>query len=259
MSIRKDSSSDGFSPFRRLHHEHILQSYGYFQCPNSVTLVLEYAEYGNLNEYRKTEENETISIPVAAHFLRQIVSAVGYLESLYIAHRDIKPENIVLTMRSTAKLCDFGYSIWSPPRDVRTTLCGTPEFIPPEMLTQSVEYVARHVDPWALGVLAYELVNGNSPFFVEKSEKHRIAAKKGYNLDYHVNFDRIRAFSKLEIPNGDNGYDHRIFYDFCSSLLQRKPSDRMSAKDALKHPFLVSFCQKKNNRLPTAEDFRVVE
>lgn len=232
--------------FRRLCHEHILQSFGYFHGPTSVTLVLEYAKYGNLSEYKRKEENRTISIPKTVHFLRQIVSAVAYLESRHIAHRDIKPENIVLTTVSTAKLCDFGSSIHSPPSEMRTTLCGTPEFVSPELLTTPMEYAACHVDRWALGVLAYELVNGNTPFFVEKSEKERIAAERGYVTDHQVHFDRIRAFSSLEVPFGITDRDHCNFYDFCSSLLQREPSDRMGAKDALNHPFLLSISHNQS-------------
>jgi serine/threonine protein kinase len=181
-----------------LRHEHILQSFGYFQCPKSVALVLDYAKYGNLSEYKRKEENETLSIHKTVHFLRQIVSALPYLESRHIAHRDIKPENIVRTTVSTAKLCDFGFSIHSPPSEMRTTLRGTPEFVSPEMLTTPIEYAACCVeDSWALGVLTYELVHGNTPFFVEKSEKDRIAAEKGYAADYQVNFDRIRASCRV--------------------------------------------------------------
>lgn len=91
-------------------------------------------------------------------------------------------------------------------------------------------------------MLAYELVSGNTPFFVVESEKNRIAAEKGYihMTDSKINFDMIRAFSSLEIPSGMTDRDHCKFYDFCSCLLRREPSDRMGANEALRHPFLLS-------------------
>lgn len=222
-----------------LNHEHILQSFGYFLSKDCIILVLEYAPGGNLFEIMHDSDDDKLSLNVAQTFVRQVTSALAYLESQHVAHRDIKSENIVVTDESTAKLIDFGYAVYAPPsNDVRTTFCGTPECMPPEMLTRNGKggYVAGYVDPWALGVLAYELVVGRSPFYLTRSEKRRIASEKGYPEAYLVTLDRIRMYTSLELPPDCD----EAFFDFCSSLIKVKPHCRMSATEALQHEWLCT-------------------
>ena len=75
--------------------------------------------------------------------IAQVASAAEFLETLGLAHRDIKPENILLTMvnlyltqGNTVKICDFGWSIYNPNKEMRLTLCGTPLYLAPEMVAQ---------------------------------------------------------------------------------------------------------------------------
>ena len=215
-----------------------MQSFGYFRTRDCVTLVLEYARYGSLPAYMEDFVDGKLTLEVATRYMRQVTSAVAYLDSQHVAHRDIKPENVVLTSESTAKLCDFGYAVSSPSdNDKRTTFCGTPEYIPPEMVAVPScerEYVARYVDAWALGVFAYELVMGQSPFYLSHREKKRIADAKGYEKTYYAIFDAIETFDSLDRPTDCD----ETFYDFCSALMQRDPRRRMSAADALEHSWL---------------------
>lgn len=236
--------------FHSLSHEHILQSFGYFPSTDCVTLVLEYAPLGNLYELLRNADDDKLSLDIAQNFVGQVTSALAYLESQHVAHRDIKSENIVLTSESTVKLCDFGYAVTAPPpNDIRTTFCGTPEFVPPEMLTlpsSEREYAAGYVDRWALGVLAYELVMGRSPFYLEKCEEEKIASVYGYKEKYRAIFVGIRKYTALKRPAG---CDETLF-EFCSLLMQRKPHCRMGAKDALKHAWLcgTSSCKESSRR-----------
>lgn len=84
-----------------------------------------------------------------------------------ILHRDIKPENIVLVhvksylTQGNIKLCDFGWAV-NKKEELRNTFCGTPLYLSPELL-QGARYDEK-VDLWAVGVLAYELYFGTSPF-----------------------------------------------------------------------------------------------
>jgi serine/threonine protein kinase len=82
------------------------------------------------------------------------------LHSKNIIHRDIKPENILLD-DGNIKISDFGWSIFSP-EGKRTTLCGTMEYLSPEMV-YNLSYT-HEVDIWCLGVLCFELATGKSPF-----------------------------------------------------------------------------------------------
>ena len=82
------------------------------------------------------------------------------MHSKDVIHRDIKPENL-LNSFGTIKICDFGWAVYAP--DVlRETFCGTPDYVPPEMI-KGDRYDQR-VDVWSLGILCYEFLTGKPPF-----------------------------------------------------------------------------------------------
>ena len=82
-----------------------------------------------------------------------MVSALGYLHERSVIHRDIKPENILLGHDDQVKIADFGWSVHEP-NSQRTTLCGTMDYLSPEMV-QGLPHT-NTVDLWSIGVLTYE-------------------------------------------------------------------------------------------------------
>jgi serine/threonine protein kinase len=81
------------------------------------------------------------------------------LHSKNIIHRDIKPENLLISF-DKIKIADFGWSIYS--RNKRDTLCGTLDYLAPEMVRGQPH--DRSIDVWAVGILCYELAVGHPPF-----------------------------------------------------------------------------------------------
>jgi hypothetical protein len=99
----------------------------------------------------------------AARYTARIADALQYCVRRHVIHRDIKPENILLGDGDEPKIADFGWSVHAPPGfSRRRTLCGTPEYVPPEMLEEKPH--DTRADLWSLGVLAYEFLCGFSPF-----------------------------------------------------------------------------------------------
>jgi len=94
-------------------------------------------------------------------YIDQMTDALSYLHRKHVIHRDIKPENLLLGINGELKIGDFGWSVHAP-GNRRTTLCGTPDYIPPEMV-EGKDHNEK-VDNWALGVLAYEFLCGGPPF-----------------------------------------------------------------------------------------------
>jgi len=90
-----------------------------------------------------------------------MADALSYLHSKHVIHRDIKPENILLGLNGDLKIGDFGWSVHAP-SNRRSTLCGTLDYLPPEMVEGKDH--THHVDLWALGVLTYEFLVGVPPF-----------------------------------------------------------------------------------------------
>ena len=78
-------------------------------------------------------------------------------------HRDIKPDNILIGLRGELKLADFGYSVHAP-SNRRKILCGTLDYLPPEMLSSTEVKYTKTVDQWTLGVLPYEFLTGEASF-----------------------------------------------------------------------------------------------
>lgn len=73
----------------------------------------------------------------------------------------LQPENLLLDARGRVKLSDFGWAVHATPphHEKQNTMCGTPEYVAPEMLLKEPEYT-KAVDTWSLGVLNYELLTG---------------------------------------------------------------------------------------------------
>lgn len=161
-----------------------------------------------------------------------VFKAVDYLhkQSPPIIHRDLKPENILMS-QGHLKIADFG---WSNLKDKeRTTFCGTPEYLAPEMLMEKGHN--EKLDVWTLGILLYEMLVGEPPFTpkdIEGMHQNQIFEKLKTNI---VVFISITKNGKVSYPN----YLSIEAKDLLQNLLVQKPSDRLSCHDALRHKFFV--------------------
>eukprot|EP01067_Filipodium_phascolosomae_P007546 Filipodium_phascolosomae@DN608_c0_g1_i1.p1 len=146
---------------KSISHPFIVNLYGAFHDSRYLYLVLEYIVGGEFfTHLRKAGrfDNET-----AKFYAAQITSIFEYLHSKSIVYRDLKPENILLCADGYLKLTDFGFAKFI---EFRTyTLCGTPEYIAPEVLLNKGH--SKPVDWWTLGILIYEMIVGYPPFVDE--------------------------------------------------------------------------------------------
>jgi len=92
----------------------------------------------------------------------QTAAAFAHIHSKNIIHRDLKPENILVMQTGYSKLTDFGFAKIVEPGARTYTLCGTPEYIAPEVLLNKGH--GKPVDWWTLGILIYEMIVGQPPF-----------------------------------------------------------------------------------------------
>jgi aurora kinase len=146
-----------------LRHPNILQLYGHFHDSKRVFLILEFAAKGEL--YKHLRKENRFAEWKAAQYIAQMASALRYLHKKHVMHRDIKPENILMGIHGEIKISDFGWSVHAP-NNRRKTMCGTLDYLPPEMLKpgSSDNFYSEKVDLWSLGVLTYEFLVGEAPF-----------------------------------------------------------------------------------------------
>lgn len=144
---------------QNLRHPNVLRLYGYFHDEKRIFLMLEFAGKGEL--YKQLSKHGCFSDKRSSRYIDQMADALAYLHSKHVIHRDIKPENLLLGINGELKIGDFGWSVHAP-GNRRMTLCGTLDYLPPEMV-EGREHNEK-VDYWALGVLTYEFLIGNPPF-----------------------------------------------------------------------------------------------
>lgn len=200
-----------------LRHPNILRLYGYFYDESRVYLVLEYAPGGEL--YKKLQECKRFDEKTAATYIYKIGTALKYCHSKKVIHRDIKPENLLLGSKNELKIADFGWSVHAP-SSRRTTMCGTLDYLAPEMLDNK-KYDEK-VDLWCLGVLCYEFLVGKPPF-------EATSATATYAL--------IRSIA-LIFPT----YVSVEAKDFIYKLLRKNPAERMNIDNVLQHPWVLQHC-----------------
>jgi serine/threonine protein kinase len=179
-----------------------------------VYLILEYAEKGEL--YKKLQEEGKFSEPLTAKYISELACALHYCHKKHVIHRDIKPENILIGSSGELKIADFGWSVHAPGAR-RKTLCGTLDYLPPEMIEGKDH--DQMVDVWSLGVLMYEFLVGNPPF---EAESHN---------------DTYRRISKVDLKVPE--FVSPEATDLLRRLLVKQPSKRIALADVVKHPFVV--------------------
>jgi len=201
-----------------LRHPNILRLYGYFYDSNRVYLILEFAAGGEL--YKQLQKEETFTEEKTSKYIRQLAGALAYCHKKHVIHRDIKPENLLLGVNGELKIADFGWSVHAP-TNRRQTLCGTLDYLPPEMIEGKEHDYA--VDAWALGVLTYEFLVGNPPFEAQgHQETYRRISKVDLRFPSHIS---------------------REAKDLMKKLLLKKPGSRLDLKKVLDHPFITKFHQ----------------
>ncbi|XP_055591092.1 ovarian-specific serine/threonine-protein kinase Lok isoform X2 [Uranotaenia lowii] len=151
---------------KSLEHPCVIKMHDIVNRPDSVYMVLEFMKGGDL--LTRITSNKFLSEKTSKLFFLQMCHAVKYLHAKGITHRDLKPDNILLENddeETLLKVSDFGLSKFVQKDSVMRTLCGTPLYVAPEVLsTGGKGSYTRKVDIWSLGVVLFTMLSGTLPF-----------------------------------------------------------------------------------------------
>ncbi|KAM9827673.1 serine/threonine-protein kinase 17A [Neosynchiropus ocellatus] len=195
-----------------------------YEMASEMVLVLEFAAGGEIfNQCVSEEEDEAFTEDDVKRLMRQILEGVSFLHQMNIVHLDLKPQNILLTSCSplgNIKIVDFGLSrVVSSQQELREIM-GTPEYVAPEIL--NYEPISTATDMWSIGVLAYVMLTGVSPF-LGKDKQETFLNISQLNVSYSE--EELQPLDPAAIS-------------FIQSLLHKQPLSRATAEQCLEHPWL---------------------
>ncbi len=198
----------------KLNHPYIIKLYSHFEDDEDLCLIMEIANKGQL--YSSIKRLKHLNQRTAAQYMREIISAVKYLHSRNppIIHRDIKPENILLDQDGRCKLADFGWSKFNDDTHNKDTICGTLEYLAPEMVSNSGH--DEEVDIWALGILLFEMLTGRTPFHFTEDKNELFNSIRNLKIVWTDEFPKLAK-------------------DLVNKILVINPKDRLSLDEILNH------------------------
>ncbi|ERL85176.1 hypothetical protein D910_02598 [Dendroctonus ponderosae] len=216
----------------QLHHPKLINLHDAFEDDDEMVLIYEFLSGGELFE-RITAEGYSMSEAEVINYMRQICEGIKHMHEKNIIHLDIKPENIMCQTRkgTNIKLIDFGLATKLDPNEVVKISTGTAEFAAPEIVER--EPVGFYTDMWAVGVLAYVLLSGLSPFAGE-NDIETLKNVKACDWD----FDE-EAFTNVS----EEGKD------FIRRLLLKNKEKRLTAQECLLHAWLSGDHSDRNKTI----------
>lgn len=200
---------------RSIQHEHIVRFYSYFEDSNFIYIILELCNKKSMMELHK--RRKTLSEPEIRYFVRQIAHACLYLHENKIIHRDLKLGNIFINDDMKIKLGDFGLATRVDDAERKYTLCGTPNYLAPEILLKIGH--SYQVDVWSLGCIVYTLAVGTPPFETP---------------DLQDTYKRIKE-NKYTIPSNLTP----PLRDFIESMLKADPKQRPDMTSILNDTYIT--------------------
>uniref|UniRef100_M3ZSB7 non-specific serine/threonine protein kinase n=1 Tax=Xiphophorus maculatus TaxID=8083 RepID=M3ZSB7_XIPMA len=218
---KKEQVSHEADILRHVQNHHLVALLDTYESPTSLMFILE-LEDGRLLEYLVAHDE--LMEEKVAFFIRETLEALQHLHTCRVAHLDLKPENIMVDLKAPApsvKLIDLGDAVQlSASRRYVHLLLGNPEFAAPELIRGMP--VSVSTDVWSMGVLAYVMLSGVSPFLDESPEETCV------------------NICRLDFCFPDEYFHHvsQAARDFVSSVLQEDPRKRPSATSCLQHPWV---------------------
>ncbi|OII71297.1 calcium calmodulin dependent protein kinase [Cryptosporidium ubiquitum] len=212
-----------------LDHPNIMKLYDFFEDKRNYYIVMECYKGGELFDeiIHRMKFNEVD----AAVIIRQVLSGVTYLHKHNIVHRDLKPENLLLESKdkdAMIKIVDFGLSaVFENQKKMKERL-GTAYYIAPEVLRKKYD---EKCDVWSIGVILFILLAGYPPFGGQTDQEILKKVEKGKY-----------TFDSPEWKSVSEGAK-----DLIKQMLQYDSQRRISAQQALEHPWIKEMCSKKES------------
>lgn len=233
------SMSTEIEIMKRVRHKHVCSMYELYESPKCLWIILELVDGGDLHKLLAQLDHYTEE--TAARHLEQILKGIHYLHSQGVVHRDIKLENILLKgtyPNCDVKIADFGLSAlirvgefgYHEEESVKrkaykglTEMWGTKEMFAPELIDQAY---GPQADMWSVGCILYEMLIGRQAFPIRPTDNERLFYGRIQKAQYDqqcAEWNNISAEAK----------------DLIRSMLTVDPTKRISATEALQHPWVT--------------------
>uniref|UniRef100_A0A8C1TKD6 calcium/calmodulin-dependent protein kinase n=1 Tax=Cyprinus carpio TaxID=7962 RepID=A0A8C1TKD6_CYPCA len=229
---------------RLLKHSNIVRLHDSISEEGHHYLIFDLVTGGEL--FEDIVAREYYSEADASHCIQQILEAVLHCHQMGVVHRDLKPENLLLASKSkgaAVKLADFGLAIEvEGDQQAWFGFAGTPGYLSPEVLRK--DPYGKAVDLWACGVILYILLVGYPPFWDE--DQHRL-------------YQQIKA-GAYDFPSPEWDTVTPEAKDLINKMLTINPSKRITAAEALKHPWIshrstVASCMHRQETVECLKKF----
>ena len=206
---------------KQLDHPNILKILEFHLTNDKFYIITDYCKDGEL--FNEIDKKTRFTEEETSFIIYQILSAVRYCHKMRILHRDIKPENIMIMGRESngllhVKLIDFGTAKIFSEGNKQKALVGSSYYIAPEVIKGKYD---EECDLWSVGVIMYIMLTGTPPFNGDDDDSILKAVAVGR---YDTTIDTYQSLSKNA-------------KDLITKLLTYNPSERITAKDALTHPW----------------------
>ena len=230
------------SILRRLYHKNIIKLEELKKTTNHYYVIMEYCNGGTLTEclekykrlYRRPFTEEIVQ-----HIMRQVVDAINYMHDLKIIHRDLKLDNILVKFENESdknqmnllnaeiKIIDFGFAAYKEQTGLLKTAIGSPMNMDPLILAKFNSGGAvnkelgydEKADIWSLGTLCYQMLIGDCAFNAYNMKELLLKVEEGtYKVPTNLSKEVV---------------------SFLNAMLQYKPEKRLSARQLIKHAFLI--------------------
>jgi len=206
---------------KTLMHDKIVRYINHFDDPDFVYIILELCPNQTLNDLLKKKRR--FSEPEAQFYIYELVQGLIYLRRERVIHRDLKLGNLFLGADMELKVGDFGLAAkLDYDEEKKTTICGTPNYIAPEILDNHHKGHSFQVDVWSLGVVMFTMLVGKPPF---------------EDVDVKSTYQRIRD-NAYAFP--ESLYISSAAKNLIQSILRHDPKTRPTVFDIINHPWFVS-------------------